>query len=396
MTNPTRRAPRALWLLAGLLSIACSAHPGESDFGAVESNEQTTRAIANWECTTSGGSEQISPTGSYYVTSFGCWLDSAGKHRGDPKDNCIPWCAGRTDDPCEGKTGKQCEEDLVWFAAGERRYGCGARLRVTNPKTSKAVVVVVVDRGPNCSIEKKVSYWVTDLSYPTTQYLFGGSKSADEEAEVQIAVVPATTPLGPVVVTEPEPQKQDAPADPQQSNACGNVSFEGECAGSTLRYCENGTIQEIACSSDGWTCGWSDANGYNDCVQTDPAQTQQEPPAQQDPPAQQEPACGGVSYEGECDGSVLRYCTQDNVVQDDCAAMGLACGWNAAAGYFDCLAPEPAQDPPASSCGAITSMGACDGAVLSYCDGGELVVADCADWAMVCSWNASASYYDCV
>jgi Carboxypeptidase regulatory-like domain/D-alanyl-D-alanine carboxypeptidase len=47
-------------------------------------------------------------------------------------------------------------------------------------------------------------------------------------------------------------------------------------------------------------------------------------------------ACGEVSTAGACDGDVVRWCNQGDLVTVDCSAHGETCGWNAAEGYADC------------------------------------------------------------
>jgi hypothetical protein len=159
----------------------------------------------NWSCTGTVG-KTIPHDNSLYVTSFGCWIDENGRARGDVSDNCIPWCSSGAarhgtqdlyDDLCGGKTGKKCEQDVAWFSADADRYGCMTRLKVTNPDNGKTAVVVVLDRGPNCRIERKVDHWVLDLSYPATNYLFGGQRGPHDRADVIVEIVPEDTPLGP-------------------------------------------------------------------------------------------------------------------------------------------------------------------------------------------------------
>ena len=43
--------------------------------------------------------------------------------------------------------------------------------------------------------------------------------------------------------------------------ACGGVSFEGQCDGNTLKYCDNG-LQSQSCQG---CCGWDAGNGYYNC-----------------------------------------------------------------------------------------------------------------------------------
>lgn len=49
-----------------------------------------------------------------------------------------------------------------------------------------------------------------------------------------------------------------------------------------------------------------------------------------------ESQCGGVSVAGDCDGNVVAYCNEGQLVTVDCGAHGLTCGWNGDEGYNDC------------------------------------------------------------
>jgi len=44
--------------------------------------------------------------------------------------------------------------------------------------------------------------------------------------------------------------------------------------------------------------------------------------------------CGEVSFEGECDGAALSYCSEDGLVSGVCNSG--CCGWVAGQGYYDC------------------------------------------------------------
>ncbi len=161
---------------------------------------------SSWTCGGSAGTHP-SESGSYYVTNFGCWTDSSGGAHSDPGDNCVPWCMtgaasqGRSaewDALCGGMSGPDCERSVNWYSADADRFGCGARILVTNKKTGKSAVVAVIDRGPACWVESKVDHWGLDLSYPAIQYLFGGQMAITEKGEVIAQQVPTNTPLGPV------------------------------------------------------------------------------------------------------------------------------------------------------------------------------------------------------
>jgi hypothetical protein len=161
---------------------------------------------SSWSC--SGLTGKRAPADqSLYVTSFGCWTDSSGRVHGDGSDNCEPACrtaagsygssTAEFNQLCGGLTGRQCEQKVNWYVADADRFGCMTRLRVTRPSTGKSVIVVVLDRGPACSVEAQVGHWGLDVSYPVSNYLFGESSAITEKRAVTVEIVPKSTPLGP-------------------------------------------------------------------------------------------------------------------------------------------------------------------------------------------------------
>jgi hypothetical protein len=153
---------------------------------------------ASWACSGSYGTAKMDD-GNYYATSFGCWVDGNGDPHSDPGDNCIPGCLNQAQNAglCAGMSGPACEQSVNWFAADAGRYGCLARLRVTNPANGKSVVVVALDYGPACWVEDQVDDGVLDLSYPSTNYLFGDQVGVLEKKGVHVVEVDPSTPLGP-------------------------------------------------------------------------------------------------------------------------------------------------------------------------------------------------------
>ncbi|MEZ4294138.1 MAG: hypothetical protein R3B70_04110 [Polyangiaceae bacterium] len=154
---------------------------------------------ATWSCDGTWGTKKAE-NGDYYITAFGCWKDANGGLHQDPGDNCIPACLSQAKAAglCANMTGPTCESTVNWYAADAGRFGCLARLRVTNPKNGKSVVVVALDYGPNCSIEKQVSHAALDLSYPANNYLFGSEQGIVDKSKVHVVEVDPSTPLGPV------------------------------------------------------------------------------------------------------------------------------------------------------------------------------------------------------
>lgn len=48
--------------------------------------------------------------------------------------------------------------------------------------------------------------------------------------------------------------------------ACGDLDFQGECDGSTLRWCEDGALQTYDCATAGMSCDWQNDKVGNNCV----------------------------------------------------------------------------------------------------------------------------------
>ena len=46
--------------------------------------------------------------------------------------------------------------------------------------------------------------------------------------------------------------------------------------------------------------------------------------------------CGGVSFEGCCDGNTLKYCENDALTVGECDANEGTCGWAAGSGFYNC------------------------------------------------------------
>lgn len=181
-----------------LLSLAAAGCIVASDDSVNQQTQDATETY--WTCSGTTG-YHVPPDGHFYTTSFGCWVDEQGNDRGDPSDNCIPWCqsgdASGYAEHCAGLSGPECERQIRWYAADADRFGCFSRIRATNPDNGKSVVLLVMDRGPNCYVERKVDHWVLDMSYPASIYLFGEPTSAEERAGVIVEPVSSTTPLGP-------------------------------------------------------------------------------------------------------------------------------------------------------------------------------------------------------
>jgi hypothetical protein len=202
--------PRA-WLVTSIVCFGafvggCGADG--ADGSGVDDDEQS---IADgWSCDGTTGRTK-SPRGTYYMTSFGCWVDDNGQRHGDSGDNCEPACLGQLT-VCAGRSGPECERELNWYAADADRFGCGKRLRVTNPMNGQSAIVMSIDRGPACRIESSVSAYVLDLSMPASNHLFGGSRGAGERALLFVQEMGDDAPLGPTTAPAQPPPGAHVPS----------------------------------------------------------------------------------------------------------------------------------------------------------------------------------------
>jgi hypothetical protein len=225
---------------------------------------------------------------------------------------------------------------------------------------------------------------------------------------------------------------------------CGGITWEGCCAGSTLKYCDAGQLVTADCEQMP-SCGWSSDGNFYDCGTTgaaDPAGTFVKNCPACTPkcggkqcgddgcggscgtcPAGKtcadgqcvaqgseclgpnEPSaadCGGINDVGCCESDgKLYYCQQGALYCIDCSANP-SCGWSAANSWYDCgtggVADPSGANPMACAgqegCGGITYEGCCSGTTLKYCDNGQLMTMDCSGEPL-CGWNSQGQYYDC-
>lgn len=108
------------------------------------------------------------------------------------------------------------------------------------------------------------------------------------------------------------------PPQPPVESGCGDVDYAGRCDKNTLVWCENGVRKTVDCATRGKVCSWkNDAEGH-DCVAPAP--------------------CGGVTYEGSCDGDMLTWCDESGALRKvSCAAKGRRCALQNEATGFNCV-----------------------------------------------------------
>jgi len=107
--------------------------------------------------------------------------------------------------------------------------------------------------------------------------------------------------------------------------------------------------------------------------------------------------CGGIDKIGICEGTVLKYCSNNKLTVGDCKTKGKICGWDPVAKWYDCIEePGGCSDCEPTACGGITAKGKCFGNVLKFCSGGYLQTWDCTKSSEVCGWDTGAGWYDCL
>lgn len=105
--------------------------------------------------------------------------------------------------------------------------------------------------------------------------------------------------------------------------------------------------------------------------------------------------CGSITDVGLCEGAVLKYCEDGELKVSDCAAGNKVCGLDSK-GMYDCIvSSNPGDQGGGKGCGSVTEKGLCEGDVLKYCEDGELRVSNCASGNKVCGL-ASDNRYDCI
>jgi len=232
-----------------IVAVGCSSDP----------NDSSNAAVGGFPGCEGLYNSQPSPTGQYVATDFGC---SSSPYFTDPSDACgSAACIQSAYDEgvcSSSQSHASCQRAVNWYSIGGARYGCGARLQVTNPKNEKSVVVMVLDNGPSCTVENKAGFWVLDVSYPTIMYLFGSQEGYSDHALVDAEVVDSSTPLGPVEgnTTQPPPS-DDAGSPPESDDSGGGVpcSTDGDCnpgSDGSGQICQGGVCVP-GCDAD-WEC----------------------------------------------------------------------------------------------------------------------------------------------
>ena len=83
------------------------------------------------------------------------------------------------------------------YIADSWRYGCGAHVKITNPRTGRWCVAQVADVGPNICVEHAAGRPIIDASPVISRELFGTSGAGwSDHTTVRAELVAGSTPLG--------------------------------------------------------------------------------------------------------------------------------------------------------------------------------------------------------
>jgi hypothetical protein len=209
---------------AGCVSADPSADEG-SPYSAALVQDLT---VAGHFCPSSGeiAGRTRSADNLYYVTTFGGGSDSQTMA-------CFGFADGR------------------WlYIADSWRFGCRARVKITNPRTGRWCVTQVADVGPNICVERAAGKAIIDASPAITQELFGiRSAGWSDRITVRAEVVASSTPVGcGGAATTPTPTPTPTPTG---GRTCYSTTWGREM---TLGACVQSRTDRVwyQCASTGW------------------------------------------------------------------------------------------------------------------------------------------------
>lgn len=137
------------------------------------------------------------------------------------------------------------------YIADSWRFGCRAKVRLTNPRTGRWCVAQVADVGPNICVERAARKPIIDASPVLTRELYNRSGVGwSDRVEVRAELVASSTPLGcgsGAATTPTMPPSMSAPVSncfsgtygrEMPGRTCLQSRFDGDwyqCAGGTWR-----------------------------------------------------------------------------------------------------------------------------------------------------------------
>jgi hypothetical protein len=143
--------------------------------GEIETGPSVTRIQEGLSGCHGVASSSIPASGNYYLTTFGATTDSG-------PTSC----------------GQNTMHGSWYYAASRQRYGCGSRIKITNPSNGKCVVAETSDYGPDVCVENAAGGPIIDASPLVAEHLFGHSSAGwSDHFRIHVAEVGRSTPLGP-------------------------------------------------------------------------------------------------------------------------------------------------------------------------------------------------------
>ena len=143
------------------------------------------------------------------------------------------------------------------YIADSWRFGCGAHVRLTNPRTGHWCVTQVADVGPNVCVEQAAGRPIIDASPVVARELYGTSGAGwSDRIPVRAELVGSSTPLGcgsgssGGATPAPTPSPTPTPSTPIAS--CFSGTYGREMAGGT---CLQSRFDDLwyQCTRNGWT-----------------------------------------------------------------------------------------------------------------------------------------------
>ncbi len=161
---------------------------------------------------------------------------------------------------------------------------------------------------------------------------------------------------------------------------CAELGDWGHCRGDMARWCLEGEIQEVDCTSCGMRCTVDESVGGVNCVEPEADMPEEEPlPG----------ACGDLDWFGRCDGNVAEWCGEEGVQRLDCTDHGMTCRWISDSVGFFC-------EHPAHPCDHLGLDGRCTGDVAEWCEDGWFVQVNCSEADMECGYVDDETGYFCL
>jgi hypothetical protein len=168
------------------------------------------------------------------------------------------------------------------------------------------------------------------------------------------------------------------------SLTCGDtcpswLDYNGMCDAGAVKWCELGTVRCQTCGS-GESCQLSDYWGWYTCSSSTPT-------------AVCGGECGSITFDGECNGDQLRYCSSGTLICSDCTG---GCGYDSTYGYYACTSSSSSLTCGSACPEWLTSTGTCESTTsLKYCASGSVVCESC-DVGTLCEWDYANNWYGCI